>query len=192
MAVENEKVSAECKKNLERGRAVATGIGVFTVLIKMEERVEGFPRSFQFLLRRRLEKDSLLGADLSGKWEMTGGGVEIAHFEGSPAPYKVAILAALRQELKEEAGLVLATAFPKHSFLIPAWLFNEAKGVIDLAFVMPIPWKWVRETDESRRKFQSGEIRFFYPGELEKIEIVSPRTSFLIKEAIDYASHYWL
>lgn len=191
MTIENEKILAECKKNLERGRAVATGIGVFTVLIKMDEKVEGFPRSLQILLRRRLEKDSLLGADLSGKWEMTGGGVELAHFQGSPSPYQVAILAALMQELKEEAGLVLATAFPKYSFLIPAWLFNDAKGIIDLAFVTPIPWRWVRETDESRQKFQSGEIRFFHPEELSKIEIVSPRTSFLIKEAIDYASHYW-
>ena len=186
-----DRILAECKKNLERGRAVATGIGMFTVLVKMDEMVERFPRSPQILLRRRLEKDSLLGADLSGKWEMTGGGVELAHFQGSPAPYQVAILASLLQELKEEAGLVLATALPKHSFLIPAWLFNEVKGVIDLAFVMPIPWKWVRETDESRRKFQSGEIRFFHSKELSKIEIVSPRTSFLIKEAIDYVSHYW-
>ncbi len=56
---------------------------------------------------------------------------------------------------------------------------------------MPIPWKWVRETDESKQKFQNGEIRFFHSEELSKIEIVSPRTSFLIKEAIDYASHYW-
>jgi 8-oxo-dGTP pyrophosphatase MutT (NUDIX family) len=191
MTESTERILAECKKNLERGRAVATGIGVFTVLIKMDEKIEGYPRSLQFLLRRRLEKDSLLGADLSGKWEMTGGGLEIAHLEGSSGPYQVAILAALLQELKEEAGLALATAFPKYSFLIPAWLFNEAKGIIDLAFVMPIPWKWVRETDESKQKFQRGEIRFFHPEELSKIEIVSPRTSFLIKEAIDYASHYW-
>lgn len=186
-----ERILAECKKNLERGRAVATGIGVFAALIKMEEKIEGYPRLLQILLRRRLEKDSLYGADLSGKWEMTGGGVELAHFEGSTPPYQVAILATLLQELKEETGLSLATALPQHSFLIPAWHFNEGKGVIDLAFVMPIPWRYTRETDDSRQKFQKGEIRLFHPEELDKIEIVSPRTRFLIKEAINYALHYW-
>lgn len=186
-----ERILAECRKNLERGRAVATGIGVFAVLIKMDEKMEGFPRSLQILLRRRLEKDSLLGADLSGKWEMTGGGVELVHFEGSPPPYQVAILAELLQELKEEAGLSFTTALPQYSFLIPAWFFSEEKGIIDLAFVMPIPWRYIRETNESQQKFQRGEIRFFHPEELDKIEIVSPRTRFLIKEAINYALYYW-
>lgn len=186
-----ENIVAECKKNLERGRAIATGIGIFAALTKLDENIPGIPRSPQVLLRRREEKDSLLGADLSGKWEMTGGGVEIAHFQGTPAPYQVAILAALMQELKEEAGLNLATALPQYSFLIPAWYFGPDKGTIDLAFVMPIPWKYATETDESREKFKKGDIRFFRPDELDKIEIVSPRTRFLIKQALDYAVHYW-
>lgn len=182
----------ECKRNLDRGRAVATGIGIFTVLIDMEEKAEGYERSFKFLLRRREEKGSLFGKDLSGKWEMTGGGVEIDHFEGHQSgPYQLAILNALRQELEEEAGLVFPTAFPRHSFLIPAWVFNAVKGIIDLAFVMPVPWKWVKETSDFKDKLESGEVRFFRPYELDQVEIVSPRTKFLIKEAIDCAQHYW-
>jgi 8-oxo-dGTP pyrophosphatase MutT (NUDIX family) len=176
----------QCEKNLECGRAIATGIGMFAALIKLDEKVQGSPRSPQILLRRREENNSLLGADLSGKWEMIGGGVEIAHFQGNPVPYQVAVLAVLTQELKEEAGLSLATALPPYSFLIPAWYFGEDKGIIDLAFVMPISWKYATETDDSREKFRKGDIRFFRPDELDKIEIISPRTRFLIKKALDY------
>ena len=108
---DNEQINlilAECKKNLDRGRAVATGIGVFAAFIKMGEKADGFSSASQILLRRRLEKDSFLGQDLSGKWEMTGGGVELAHFG---EPYQVAILETLLQEL-EEAGLKMAAALP--------------------------------------------------------------------------------
>jgi len=56
-----ERILAECRKNLERGRAVATGIGLFVAMVNEEKKV---------LLRRRLEKDSLLGLTfpVNGKW----------------------------------------------------------------------------------------------------------------------------
>jgi len=184
----NLQIASQVAANLDRGRAVATGIGVFAAFIKMEEKIEGFPRRLQVLLRRRLEKDSLYGQDLSGKWEMTGGGVELEHFG---EPYQVAILAALLQELQEEAGLKMAAALPQFSFLIPAWLFNQERGILDLAFVMPIPWRYATETAEFKQKLDTGEVRFFYPEELGKITIVSPRTRYLINQAIEYAQHYW-
>ena len=187
-----EQIQAECKKNLECGRAIATGIGVFAALIKMDEKAEEFPRLPQILLRQRPEKDSLFSEDLSGKWEMTGGGVELAHFEDSSSPYQAAILAVLMQELKEETGLVFfATSLPEFFFLIPAWIFNREKGILDLAFVIPIPWKDVKETDEFKQKIEKGEVRFFRSEELGKIEIVCPRIRFLINEAIDYALRCW-
>jgi len=87
---------------LKKGRAVATGIGVFAVVVK-----EGAP-----LLRRRIEEDSLYGQDLSGKWEMTGGGVELPQFKVKLGPeslsnYQQSIFVCLQQELSEEAGLKL-------------------------------------------------------------------------------------
>lgn len=184
----NLRILVQTAENLGRGRATATGIGVFAAFIKMEEKIEGFPRRSQVLLRRRLEQDSLYGQDLSGKWEMTGGGVELDHFG---EPYQVAIVAALLQELQEEAGLKMAAALPRHFFLIPAWIYNSVRGVLDLAFVVPIPWRYATETDEFRQKLESGEVRFFYSEELGKIEIVSPRTRNLINQALEYAEHYW-
>ena len=182
------EIEVECKKNLRRGRAVATGIGVFAALIKKEA------SEYQVLLRRRQEKDSLYSQDLSGKWEMTGGGVELQHFvDGSSGllaeRYQKSVAATLAQELEEEAGIVFST-LPEFFFMIPAWLFK--KGIIDLAFVTPIPWVNIEETPEFKQKIKKGEIRFFYPKELERIEIVSPRTRFLIEQAVKYALYYWV
>ena len=182
-----EKILIECKKNLERGRAVATGIGVFAVFFKKEAFV------VEVLLRRRQEKGSIYGQDLSGKWEMTGGGVELQHFEGSSEGllaerYQKVVATTLAQELEEEAGIVFST-LPEFFYMIPAWLFKE--NIIDLAFVIPIPWLNIREKPEFRQKMEKGEIRFFSQDELKRIEIVSPRTRFLIEEAVKYALHYW-
>ncbi|MDD2696670.1 MAG: NUDIX domain-containing protein [Candidatus Pacebacteria bacterium] len=182
----SELILTASRKNLERGRAVATGIGLFVAMGNEEKKV---------LLRRRLEKDSLLGADLSGKWEMVGGGVEISHFkEEEPVSanqrqqYQKAIWYCLSQELREEAGLMLKAPLPKPLLLQPAWILNEKNGIIDLAFVLSLPYKrqYVEETDEFRKKEERGEIRFFSVEELSSIEIVSPRMRFLLYTAIDH------
>jgi len=186
--MEEEEILVECEKNLGRGRAVATGIGVFAALIKKEDSV----KKCQVLLRRRQEKGSLYNRDLSGRWEMTGGGVELQHFEGSSEGllaerYQKVVATTLVQELEEEAGIVFST-LPEFFYMIPAWLFKES--IIDLAFVIPIPWLNIKETPEFKQKMEKGEIRFFCPEELERIEIVSPRTRFLIEEAVKYVLYY--
>ena len=189
MTTEKEKILAECRKTLERGRAVATGIGVFAVIINHG----GNP-----LLRRRLEKDSLYGQDLSGKWEMTGGGAELPHFTVKLGPadlsnYQQPIFACLFQELMEEAGLKLL-ALPQPLTLIPAWLWRPyedsvAKGeriTIDLAFSVPIRWSdgCLEETPEFGQKLVRGELVFVPAKKLPEIDIVSPRTRFLIEEPL--------
>ena len=189
----NELFLKKCRENLERGRAIANGIGVFAAIIQMDKKAPEYPYMPHVLLRLRPEEenDSHLGTGFAGKWELPGGGVEIAHFQVVPKGfYQDAILGALMQELKEETGLVL-TALPQYSFLIPAWHYDEEKGNIDLAFVLPVPRKYTRETGEWRDRFRSGDVDFFGPDDLDQIKIVSPRMKFLIKKAVEYASHYW-
>ncbi len=202
MTTEKEQILAECEKNLEKGRAVATGIGVFAVVVN-----EVGP-----LLRRRVEKDSLYGQDLSDKWEMTGGGAELPHFTAKLGPeslsnYQQAIFACLQQELQEEAGLKLLR-LPQPLTLVPAWLWRpyqdkeskEERISIDLAFSVPILWKvrppwgvwspsesggeYLEETMEFKEKLEKGELMFVPAKKLSEIDIVSPRTRFLIEELL--------
>jgi len=168
--IEIEKVAGKCKENLDKGRAVATGIGVFAALMK-----DG-----KILLRVRQEKGSSYNQDLSGKWELVGGGVEVNDFEEA---YWSAVFHTLKRELAEEAGLAinsLSTLTP----MLPAWLCKN--NLIDLAFVMPIPWKSVWETDDFTKKLVVGELKFFGAEEIEKIEFVSPRMKFLAERALAF------
>lgn len=190
MYIKNEmaEILAECKKTLGRNRAVATGIGVFTVVIN-----EIGP-----LLRRRIEKESLYGQDLSGKWEMTGGGAELSHFTvnlDQENNYQKSIFACLSQELEEEAGLKLIR-LPQPLTLIPAWLWrsyedkeSKERITIDLAFSIPLMWDdgYLEETPEFKEKLQRGELRFVPVKKLPEIDIVSPRTRFLIEESLRLA-----
>ncbi len=188
MATEKEKILAECNKTLDKGRVVATGIGVFAVVVN-----EAGP-----LLRRRIEKDSLYGQDLSGKWEMTGGGAELPHFTVKPgleglSNYQQSIFACLQQELQEEAGLKLLR-LPQPLSFVPAWLWRpyeekeskEQRISIDLAFSVPLIWNdgYLEETSDFKKKLQRGELMFVPARELPNIDIVSPRTRFLIEEAL--------
>ncbi|MDD5144889.1 MAG: hypothetical protein PHW72_02095 [Candidatus Pacebacteria bacterium] len=186
MKTQRERILAECDKNLSRGRAVGTGIGVFAVIIK-----DGAP-----LLRRRLEKDSLYGEDLSGKWEAAGGGAEITDFSGVGAPiltrerYQGSILTRLTQEIKEEVGLKLL-CLPDPLLMAPAWFWrlyeDKEKGEcasIDLAFSTPINIACLGETREFQERTAKGEIKFVPRDRLAGIEFVSPRMRFLVEEAL--------
>ena len=189
---ENEKILAECNRSLERGRAVATSMGLFALVVNRE----GKP-----LLRRRVEKDSLFQEDFSGKWELTGGGVEIPHFAAEAVPdalsdYQSVVFACLKQKLMEEAGLELIS-LPHFSVLVYAWLwksypdkkaFNREGVVIDLAFATPIPFmsKYLNKTDKFKNKFKKRELMFVPRQELSVIQIVSERTRFLIEKTLEF------
>lgn len=185
---ETEKIIAECQRTLTKNRAVGTGIGVFCVIIK-----NGDP-----LLRKRLEKDSLYQQDLSGKWEMTGGGAELQHFSGiasadTGVKYQGSVFNTLEQELREESGLKLFY-LPSPLLMAPAWLWRpytdtgtgEERITVDLAFSLPIPWEsgCIHETQEFQEKLEKGEVMFVPRNKLGEIEIISPRTRFLIEQAL--------
>jgi len=180
-----DTVVAEARANLERGRAAATGIGLFLVVIDDD----GNP-----LLRRRLEEDSLYGQDLRGKWEMTGGGMELSHFadaasqEPAISRYVRPILETLAQELEEEAGLKLTGSFPL--LMAPAFLYREyeregdPRTTIDLAFSTPISLEAFEQTGMFHELMEKGGLMFVPRDKLGEIEIVSPRTRFLIEQAL--------
>ncbi len=187
MATQEERILAEAAVNLGRGRAAATGIGVFLVVVNEK----GDP-----LLRRRLEKDSLYGQDLSGKWEMTGGGMDIAHFtdadsqEPQISRYHRPILQTFMQELAEEAGLKLVGEFPM--VMAPAFLYREyeregnPRTTIDLAFSIPVPLSAFEQTETFREFMAKGGLMFVPRNKLGEIDIVSPRTRFLIEQALNF------
>jgi 8-oxo-dGTP pyrophosphatase MutT (NUDIX family) len=158
------EVLKNCQKNLDRNRAVATGIGVFARIINSENKV---------LLRRRKEKDSLFNKDLSGKWELPGGGVEISDFSED---YLTAIPSTLERELKEEVGLELISDCLE-VILRPAWLGKD--GLIDLAFVIDVPEGIVMETPAFKEMIANNEIRWFTWQEARELEFISQRMKFM-------------
>jgi 8-oxo-dGTP pyrophosphatase MutT (NUDIX family) len=129
---------------------------------------------FKILVRRRKEKDSLYGQDLSGKWELPGGGVEIFDFD--EGDYQSAISSTLDRELMEEAGLEIDYDGLVLN-LLPAWLGKD--GLIDLAFMIEIPVHMVRKTPTFEKMMDNNEIRFVTIEEARKIEFVSKRMKFL-------------
>ena len=183
---DDAKILVECQETLKRGRAVATGIGVFTVVINKA----GNP-----LLRKRIETDSLFQEDLSGKWELIGGGVEIAHFMAEIGPEEQrAIFACLAQKLMEEAGLKLIR-LPQPLMVVPDWILapypdkkilNQERIVIDLAFATPIVLreKYLEKTKEFDEKFKRRELMFVPQSELSKIDMVDQRTRNLIDKTL--------
>ncbi len=187
---EHDLILAKVRENLERGRAVATGIGVFAAVIEITEPQQdeysglSSARGKQILLRRRLEEGSLFGQDLSGRWELPGGGVELADFE--PGKYLSAVVNTLRRELQEETGLNLSEDLSP-SQLFPAWIFNRERSTIDLAFVTILYASSVEETNEYRAFLNAGDVRFFRLEDLGSIEIVSQRMRYLITTALHAA-----
>lgn len=162
--MDEEKIIENCKKNLGRGRAVATGIGAFAHVIKNRGT----------LMRLRTEQGSITGQDLSGNWELPGGGVELQDFNGQN--YQSAIFNTLKRELREETGLEIVS-FPDPVLLLPAWLGK--KDLIDLAFTAYLSWGNVKETPEFHRLLAEGKIKFFPAEEIESLNITSPRMKFL-------------
>lgn len=188
-----EKILVECKKNLERGRAVATGRGVFAVIIVEGDRVVEQPRQFRVLLRRRPEAENtslISGGNFSGKWELPGGGMELKDLQVSAGKYQGDIYETLVNELGEEAGLHLVS-LPPFFVMIPASYFNEERGIADEANAVVLSIRDVVETPKYDKKVKGGELRFFSPEEIGRIEIVSQRFRFLISRALEYAEHYW-
>ncbi len=168
--LDKERVLENVKKNLKRNRSVATGIGIFGAIYDEEK----------ILLIIRKEKGSIIyGQDLRGRWEMPGGGLEFADLTED---YQSQILNCLKRELKEEAGIELLNL--KEIIMLPAWL--SKKGLIDLAFVVPISSEFVKETEKFRKLYNSSEVAYFSIKEVEDIEITSNRMKFMISETFKY------
>ena len=171
--IDKEKVFENFKKNLNSGRAVATGIGIFLGIFKNKE----------ILLRLREEKDSLYGKDLSGKFELIGGGVEIKDFEED---YITVIINVIERELEEEAGLKFKKSLGLIP-LLPAWLLKN--NLIDLAFVTLVRWENIEETNEFKEKLSKGSVRFFNTLGLGKVNFISPRMKFLAGQASSFKEY---
>jgi 8-oxo-dGTP pyrophosphatase MutT (NUDIX family) len=177
-----EEIINKANENIKKGVAIATGIGVFAAISDKK----------RILLRRRAEKGSLIySKDLSGKWELPGGGMELRDFGEE---YQSSFKNTLEREIKEETGLD-AVLDSQKIVLLPAVLKRssiEKLGLIDFAFVIPVPVAITGEaTNKYRRKIAKGEIQWIPIGEMEKIQIVSERMKYLIAIAIDYMKQHW-
>lgn len=181
-----------CRKNLERGRSVATGIGVFAFVC-----LEG--REDEVLLRNRTEKGSLHGENLSGKWELPGGGVELIDYVNPIGPdgslaYQWPFVNTLKRELMEEAGLVLVWNGGAITML-PA--SHKKDGIIDHAFTVDVPMSDrsdplnkstyipldVDATDRFEELLELEHLRFFLAEEIDGLDIISPRMRFMIESS---------
>ena len=151
MVIDVEEVLRNCRKNLDKGRAVATGIGVFAAIFEQKSLPDriAFTFPYKIFLRKRIEKESLYNKDLSGNWELPGGGVEIGDFGDDPTDYMKAVFNTLQRELMEEGGLEL-TKMESPLLMLPAWLLKG--NLIDLAFIVLIPRGFVRETPRFQEK----------------------------------------
>ncbi len=168
--IDKEKIVENVKKNLKRKRAPATGIGNFAAVNKGKE----------ILLITRKERGSIIyGLDLTGKKELPGGGVDLEDFTGD---YQEVIFNSLKRELREETGLELIKL--EKIAMLPAWLGKE--GLIDLAFVVVIPWEHVKETPEFKELYKAGEANFYKREDIEKLEITSMRMKFMIIKSFEY------
>jgi 8-oxo-dGTP pyrophosphatase MutT (NUDIX family) len=174
--LDTDKVLENVRKALGEGKAIATGIGVFGAIFKENK----------ILLRRRLEKESLIyKEDLSGKWELPGGGVELTDFGED---YQSVVRNVLHREVKEETGLEIDVD-KILIVLLPAVLKRnsiEKLNLIDWAFVVPIDYEAVKTTKECEKKIEDGEIRWISISEINQIEIVSERMKYLINSAVHY------
>lgn len=175
-----EKVLTKCGENIAKGRAPATGIGLFAAVL------------FQggIVLRRRKEKDSIYGKDLSGLWELPGGGSELVDSEtkhtilegfSKISNYQLPIFNRLHAELEEEAELFL-TALPEPLILLPAWLWKD--DIIDLAFVVPIIGsKYITKAASFDTMLEAGDLIIYAPDISSVPKFISPRMEFLFSLA---------
>jgi len=180
MDFNKERLKENFSKNLERGRAGAVGIGIFAAI---------FNDIGKMLLRNRVEKGSLIyDGDLSGKWELPGGGVELADF-GAKEEYQISILNCLKNELQEEVCVSLRER-DKQLVMLPAWLGKEDN--IDLAFVVPFSIWEIRPTEKGKyfgdyyEGLEKNAIGYFTEEEIESLEIISPRMKMMIREGFQY------
>jgi len=179
--VESEAIISRARERLNQGGAVATGVGVFAAI----------SHGRTVLLRRRVEKESpIYPGDLSGKWELPGGGMELKDLGEE---YQGSFKNTLEREIKEEVGLDAKLDF-QEMVLLPAVLklsSIEKSNSIDFAFVIPLPAITCETTSKYWEKITKGEIQWILIGEIEKIQIVSERMKYLIGIAIDYIKHHW-
>lgn len=170
----------EARKNLAKGRAIATGVGAFAAIV----RISGVSR--QILLRRRKEKDSIIyDKDLSGKWELIGGGVDVDDFVPGKDGYFGTITTTIRRETREEAGLNLyCWNFDGVAYKATLAKSDEKQSLFDDAFSVLIRWRDDFETIEFSSMIEKGELCFVPVESLSRIEITSPRMRSLIMQAI--------
>lgn len=180
-----ERVINKAREQLNRGGAIATGIGVFAAISD----------GTNILLRLRVEKGSpIYPKDLSGKWELPGGTMELNDLGEE---YSSSFRNTLIREVKEETGLKITNG-PK-IVLLPAVLKRssiEKLGLIDFAFVIPILYPisytmYVKyNTPEYEAKLKKGEIQWISIRKIDKVEIVSERMKYLLNVAIDHIKQH--
>ena len=175
--MELEKIEEKVKEALLKGRAIATGVGIFAAICEKNG----------ILLRRRVEEESLLKKDLSGKWELPGGTVELNDFGEE---YQSAVKNALAREVREETELEIEIK-DLPLVLLPAILKKssiEKLGLIDWAFVVPIDaQRFTKATEKYGEKLrETREIDWVLFEKIKEIDVVSERMRYLINIAIDY------
>jgi len=184
MDINKENLLAEAKRRIDYGGVIATGIGAFAIIIRSVCEPE---MTTEILLRRRTEKESIIhDKDLSGKWELPGGGMKQDDLVPGGDGYFGSIARTLWREVREETGLDLLE-WKLSGAIFPAMLAREEgkQSLIDFALAVRINWKNDFATKDYQSRLQRGEIKWVKVGDLDKIKIVSPRMKFLIWQTVN-------
>jgi len=183
MRINKENLLRQAQERLGRGGAIATGIGAFVIIFRS---ISEPKMTTEILLRRRVERESIIhGQDLSGKWELPGGGMRLEDLVPGGDGYFGSIAQTLQREAREETGLELL-GWELDGAIFPAMLAKEGveQSLVDFAFAVKVHWRGDFATKEYQSRLQRGEIRWIGVGDLDKIEIVSPRMKFLIRQCV--------
>lgn len=179
--IAKEKILLNCKNNVERGRIVATGVGLFALIYDS--------KTATLLLVKRKESGSLISdrTDFAGKYELPGGGIDFEDIPEDPKDYTGVFFNTLAKEIQEETGLILAVP-TIDLLLIPAVLGKPQDGIIDLAFCSVMYLADLEGTEEFKKMDSSGEVKFFpiddFFSDETFPEMISPRMKFLLKSAL--------
>ncbi|MDD4531509.1 MAG: hypothetical protein PHH21_02250 [Candidatus Pacebacteria bacterium] len=176
-STKNGLIAKKCKENLDKGKAVLTGIGI---IVRIRN-------GGKFLVTVRESKESITGKDLSGLVQLITSAMLASDFTLSvkgdfQGPLRLAITRGLRNfgmSLRHDVSL---------NHLIPAFSLIEEKGVqnqIDGAFVVDIPFESIETGKLFDQLIENGTLKWVNLGEIrEELEFIGPRMKFLATEDI--------
>ena len=182
--MEIRDVVEKCLENLEKDKAVFTGMGIFFIVVSESGEYN--------LISRRDTKESITGGDLSGKFQLIGGSMTLSDLLKGEG-YQGAAISVIKRTA-ERIGLVLKKEDITMPPMFPAFAFiaekkaggGEVQNQIDVAFSVRLPICLFRETPKFEELLEKNDLMWVDQLELRKnVEFISERMKFLANQGAD-------